>query len=194
MKPCLKDNFVKYSRYRAKARADIIKALFFCLEKEKGRDNWKKVEEIKERLKQMLLEDSMGTVIRSKTGAEAEEERSSLYHLNREHKRGRRNNVLKLKIKNRNGNEVVTEDEKEIEENVLSFFEPLFRGMHGSDLKVKKESFQQDTTYLDEYLDTLEKLTCEEKYYLLKPVDLEEIRETVKELEEGKSPGSDGLP
>ena len=65
--------------------------------------------------------------------------------------------------------------------------------MHGSDLKVKNKTFQQDTTFLEEYLNDLHKLTLEEKEYLLKPVDLEELREIVKELENGKSPGSDGL-
>ena len=99
VKPCIKEKIIKYSRYRAKARADTIKALYFCLEEENENNNWKKAEEIKERLKEMLLEDSMGTVIRSKTGADIEEERSSLHHLNKEHKRGSRNNILKLKIK-----------------------------------------------------------------------------------------------
>ena len=152
------------------------------------------MEEIKERLKQMLLEDSMGTVIRSKVGAEIEEERSSLYHLNKEHKRGKRNNVLKLKVKNEAGREEIVEEEDIIENNVLKFFEPLFRNMHGSDLNVKNTTFQQDTTYLEDYLNDLEKLTLEEKEFLLRPVDLEELRETVKNWRMGKAQGQMGFP
>ena len=193
VKPTIKDTLIKYSRYRAKSRADTVKALFMCLDDERNENNWDKAELIKERLKTMLLEDNMGIIVRSKMGADVEEERSSLFHLNREHKRGNRNNVLKLKIKREDGNEEIEENGTKIEENVLKFFEPLFRGMHSSDLKVNNETFQQDSNYLHEFLEGLSKLTEEEKEYLLRPVDLEELKEIVKELENGKSPGSDGF-
>ena len=79
------------------------------------------VGKIKGRLKEMLLEESMRAVVRSKVGGEVEEEKASLYHTNREHKRGQRCNLLNLKAK-RGNEEIILENEEEIEEKVLEFF------------------------------------------------------------------------
>ena len=69
----------------------------------------------------------------------------------------------------------------------------MFNGRHGNDSKVKEGIFSQDATFLDEFLDGLECLDLEDKEFLIRDFDMDELREYVKELEAGKIPGLDGF-
>ena len=46
---------------------------------------------------------------------------------------------------------------------------------------------------MDEYLKDLSSLDTEDQLYLIRDIEIDELREYIKELESGKSPGSDGF-
>ena len=105
----------------------------------------------------------MDVVIISKTGGQVEEERASLFHLNREQLRAKRMNIIKLKFYAvQPEEETILENKKEIEEQILNFFRPLFCGRHdrnGIDTGVE---FVQGESFWDELLEGLGTLSKED--------------------------------
>ena len=85
---------------------------------------------MREKLNLMIKEDSLGIVIRSRFGQNAEEERASLFHAGREMKNSR-NNISSLK----KGDKILS-DRSDIEEEVLSFFNALFNDHHLNFIKL----------------------------------------------------------
>ena len=75
-----------------------------------------------------MLEGASGHQIRSKA-ENATDEVASLFHANVEVKNAKKNSLDKQKIKNE-----VSEDQQEIEDEVLVFFNALFNGHHNSDI------------------------------------------------------------
>ena len=73
---------------RNKARTDTKRYFFLCLDFALQDQNWEEVTYLRSRIKTMLQEDLDGLVTRSRTKEHAEEERGSIYHLNREVKQG----------------------------------------------------------------------------------------------------------
>ena len=110
-------------------------------------------------------------VIRSRFKQNSENEKASLYHAAREAKNDR-NNVNGLKVGGR-----VVKDKKIIEEEVIKYFGALFNVYHNTDLVDTGLSFIPDNR---------DKLHGE--------ISLEELDEIVKNLDNNKSPGLDGLP
>ena len=86
---------------------------YYIMDEEKSKKNWTKVNQYKEKIREILLEDAMGAILHSKEGGEAEEEKASLFFVNREHKCGERTNMLKLKVC-RNNEEKIIDDKQEI--------------------------------------------------------------------------------
>ena len=93
-------------------------------------EKWKEVATIKEKLRKMLLYESMGLVIRSRQKEYAEEERGGMYYHNKEMKKTGSNHLNKMKYKDEEGNVQITTDAAKIANETVNFYEALFNGRH----------------------------------------------------------------
>ena len=143
---------------------------------------------VKDKINFILLEDSAGYVIRSRFKNNASNEVSSLFDANKEFKNNKKNSLKKLEI-----NDAVVDDEKKIEAEVTKFFHALFNGYHDTSLVDTGSPFVPDYLGLDSYLNGLGSLPDFVRDELEKEMSIEELREIVKESENNKSPGLDGL-
>ena len=148
---------------------------------------------IKEKIRKMLVYDSMGVMIRSRIKEYAEEEKGSIYHYNRERKKTGSGSLTKLKYIEGNVEKITSEPEK-IEQLVVNFYDALLNGRHDKNLNDTGVPFQPSNDYLEEFLAPLSTLTQEAKVDLVKEVTHMELGEIVKSCPNGKSPGLDGLP
>ena len=131
----------------------------------------------------------MGITIRSRFKENAETEKASLFHLNRENKNFLKNNHGELKI-----NGVVSNDSDENEQHVLKYYGALFNGHHNKDLVDTGNPFVPDELHLQDFLSELGKLSPESKANLVKNLTFEQVEDVVKhECDYNKSPGLDGL-
>ena len=149
--------------------------------------NWEEVARVREKLNTMLKADAMGVVIRSRFKQNSEEEKASLFHAAREAKNDK-NNVNSLKIGGVN-----VKDQGKIEEEVLKFFGALFNGHHDVNLVDTGVPFVADNEHLDEFLEGLGSLSDSDRDKLHVNINMEELSEVLKNADNNKSPGLDGL-
>ena len=210
---CAKPNIARfcrnYSSMLKKVRRDTKQFLIVCLDDAIKMGLWNDVAYYKSRIRQIIQQETMGFVIRSRHKQTIEEERGSIYHINREKKRGEKSNCNKIKIKKcekvmENGVEKTvetvetTEDKDKVEEALLGFFEPLFSGHHGpnasgGDPINTGQPFVQDAEHLNDFLNLVSKLEDGQCEMLETPMDFKELEEIVKDCDQNKSPGLDGL-
>ena len=79
----------------------------------------------------------MGLVVRSQCHGQAEAKVASIYHLNREVKRGKQGRLDKLYKKVDNGpiappSKILLEDRSQVESEAVGFFTNLLQGFHKS--------------------------------------------------------------
>ena len=187
-KPSIREFCILFSSRRARIRNDSKKFWFAYLKIVMKLKKWKEVSKVKQQLSNLLDEDTYGYVIRSRFKNNVSDEVASLYHANQEMKNGKKNSINKLKI-----NGTVHSDEKVIEEKVLDFFNALFNGHHNSNLVDTGSSFQPDYSNIDAYLQGLESLPDTDRDELENDMNIEELRTIVKNSENNRSPGLDGL-
>ena len=185
-----KDFSSKLSKERKSTKLFLYASLRIYLKEE----NWMELARVKEELRRMLQYEMAGVKIRSRQGEYGEEERGSIYHYNKEKKRAGSNNLKKMKFKNQEGVEEITEDISKIEEIAVSFYDALFNGRHDKDLVDTGMPFQPTDVHLEEFLDQLPTISEESKPKLIRELTLEELESIVKSCPNGKSPGMDGLP
>ena len=186
-KPCIKQFCVNFSVKRQSERSQRKEFLLSYLGTVLRNKDWEEVGRIKSDLNKMLHEDLMGFTVRSRFKQNAEEEKSSLFHAARELK-NKRCNIEKLKI---NGN--VTEDNAEIENEVLRFYGALFNGHHDTNLVDTGSTFSPDNTYLDEMLEDVGVMDRVEAESMEEDFGIEELDLVIKECPYNKAPGLDGL-
>ena len=138
---------------------------------------------VKEKLGTMLREDAMGVIVRSRFKQNAEEEKASLYHAAREVKNSK-NNIYSLKIDGK-----VVKDAMVIEDEVLHYFGALFNVQ----LENTGVPFIPDNSCLDEFLTGLGVLSDEDRDSMHEDVSVDELEEIIKDSDNDKSPGLDGL-
>ena len=176
-----------FSSKRKKEREQTKHFLLAYLRTVLVKQDWDEVSRIKEKLKLLLKEDSMGFVVRSRFGQNAEEERASLFHAGREIK-NTRNNIQKLKRE-----DIVLSDPHVIEEEVIKYFEALFNGYHDTSLRSRGFPFVPDNSNISDLLSDLSVMTSDESLKLEVPISIEELECVVKECKVNKAPGLDGL-
>ena len=185
----LKDFSYKFAKQRKSTKLFLYSLLNIFLKQE----NWGEVAVIKEKIRKMLVYDSMGVMIRSRIKEYAEEEKGSIYHYNRERKKTGSSSLTKLKYMEGNVEKITSEPDK-IEQLVVNFYDALLNGRHDKNLHDTGVPFQPSDVYLEEFLAPLSTLTQEAKVDLVKEVTHKEIGEIVKSCPNGKSPGLDGIP
>ena len=187
-KPGIKEFCVLFSKRRSIRRKDTRKFWFAYLKTSLNARNWKEVTRIKEKINNMLLQDASGYVIRSRFKNHASNEAASLYHANKEFKNNQKNSLKKLKI-----NGAVVEDATVIEAEVTKFFHALFNGYHDTNLVNTGIPFVPDFSSLDSYLSGLGSLPDLVRDGMENDILMEELSDIIKECENNKSPGLDGL-
>ena len=150
-------------------------------------NNWEQVARIKESLNQILNEDLMGFVVRSRFGQNLEEERASLFHAGREAK-NKKNCVTSLKVDG-----VIRKDPLVIETEVTRYFTALFNGHHNSQLVNTGVPFVSDATNLPRLLENLTAMDEMDRDRLEEDIDIDELDVIIKECANNKAPGLDGL-
>ena len=187
-KPEIKDFCVGFSIYRKRSRDNTKKFLLSYLKLVLAKKNWEEVARVKEKLGTMLKEDALGVIIRSRFKQNTEDEKASLYHAAREAKNDR-NNVTSLRVDGK-----VIKDQQKIEEVVINFFGALFNGHHNADLVDTGVAFVPDNSFLGDFLENLGELSDTDRDKLHVDIAIEELDDVIKNCDNNKSPGLDGLP
>ena len=156
-------------------------------------EKWKEVATIKEKLRKMLLYESMGLVIRSRQKEYAEEERGGMYYHNKEMKKTGSNHLNKMKYKDEEGNVQITTNADKIANVTVNFYEALFNGRHDKNLVDTGQPFQPSEEYLEDFLNTLSTLSEQSKAKLARELSYDEVKQIVKDCPRGRAPGLDGL-
>ena len=183
-----------YSISLARERKCTKNFLYIQLKNALNNGPFPEVLRIKEDLNKILLFEANGIKIRSKHQEELEVEKASLFHMNREIKKGEANNAEALLIGPPDSRYLETNHEK-CKDEILTFFTALFSGKLGLDGEILNVAFEKDDTYLPDFLnDNLKKLSDVEQYGLEQKFNFDELKQCVKNLPKHKSPGIDGLP
>ena len=132
-KPGMKRFLIKCSSARKRTRADTAKWWAYCLNKALDQNDWAEVARLRAHLHKQYQEDALGLVVRSRHQERVEEEVASLYHLNREVKKGKESRLDKLARlvgdpPNQEREEIT--EEGEVEKEAVTFFSNLFQGFH----------------------------------------------------------------
>ena len=144
---------------------------------------------VRQQLKEILQQETMGFSVRSRFKENAETEKASLFHLNRENKNFLKNNHGELKI-----NGQVVDNREEVENEVLTYYGALFNGHHNRDLIDTGKPFVPDDSHLQDFLSGLGKLSPENQANLVKDLTFEQVEEVIKhDCDYNKSPGLDGI-
>ena len=187
VKPSIKDFCIGFSSYRKDKRNQTKQLLMATLKIMMEENNWEEVIRIRETLNKMLMEDLTGYKVRSRFQNGPESERSSIFHAAKELKNYKNvNSGLKI-------NGTVITDKSRIEEEIILFFNALFNGHHGLDLKDTGLPFSPDWTNLDALLEGVGKISDLDKEHLVSDINKEELDFIVKSCPTMKSPGLDGL-
>ena len=187
-KPAIREFCSEFSKQR-KYRRNDSKAFWFAYLKIVLEDkNWTEVARVKTKLMDMLQEDALGYVVRSRFKNNVSEEVASLFHANRELVNAKSNSLSSLKI-----NDNVESNQVVIEEEVTNFFHALFNGYHNENMENTGKTFQADNSDLNLFLRDLATLSDSDRDGLVNEMTMGELEEIVKECDRNKSPGLDGI-
>ena len=199
-KPSVKHFLVDFSKQRRKSRRDTILLISVALQHAIQNEDWEDVSYARSRLLQFYKEDSLGILIRSRYKESAENEKASLYYLNREVKKGNKSRLNKLAknvtVKTNDGEKtkrIILSNQEDIEKEVTKYFTKLFHGYHTANGKVGDQPFQPNFSEIDYFLHGLGQLNDHDSDALTRDITLEEVQWAVKESAGNKSPGLDGL-
>ena len=192
-KPEIRRFLQRISKERACGRRSTKLYLFHKLDKALKSSNWELISYLRGRLKTMFQEDLQGFIIRSRAQEYAEEEKGSLYHVNREVKLGNSTNLSSLMIDGR-----VCSDKEEVEKEIFNFYGPLFRGQHRSvdgytEPVDTGTPFKPDEEQVQGFLEGLGELSPDQQLHIQQPISLEELGSALETCSKNKSPGLDGL-
>ena len=189
-KPAIREFCIDVSERLSFVRKNTKRFLFSYLTLVTKKGNWNEVVRVREDLKRKLLKESMGFVIRSRHKENLEDEKSSLFYLNRENKNFSKCSLNKLKINNK-----ITSDKKTIESAVLKYFGALFNGHHDRNCKDSGRPFKPDYSGLPDFLENLGSLSDDSQEKLIQKLNFDDLTNIVlKKCDKNKSPGLDGLP
>ena len=120
-----------FSKLRQQSRRNTRDLLSFYLQRASREGDKELIKHCQYRLLKMNEEDAMGFIIRSRHKEMTEKETCSLFHVNREIKKGNKSSVNRLSKIVENQRVVIT-NTKEIESMAISCFTDLFQGHHRS--------------------------------------------------------------
>ena len=194
VKPKVRELCIKFSTVLANGRKGLKAFLYEALNQAAIERDHEEIKEIRAKLKQIINEEAMGFIIRSKETERDDEEMASVYHLSKERKNGEQSTLTQLKI-----DDNIVDDPVRIEYEVISFFSSLFNGHHRSDINSISpidtgQPFVPDLTLLPDFLEDLGSIDQATSEGLDQPISLDEVKLALKSCAKNKSPGLDGLP
>ena len=178
----IKEFCIDYCRKKNKVKFKVIKELekkyFILLNEEKNSPGefFDQVKEIKEQIKQFHLDNFKGAQIRSKVRNLNNAENPSKYFFQKEVTKGKKKSVTEI----RNGDVVYTK-----QCDIIKQFENFY-----TDLFTEEEI---DDDICNFFIDNLPMLDDTDKDVCDSDITLDEIYDSVKSMENDKSPGPDGL-
>jgi exonuclease III len=175
-----------FSRTLATEQRQTKEAFYFLLKSAVGRGTagFQEALELKHRIQDLDREVMEGVKVRSRFQENLEKERGSLFHLARERKNAKANNLESLIV---DGN--LETDSARIQTTVLEYFNKLFNGRLD-----RSENFVMDEERLPELLnDNLGKISDADKENISQLFSMDELQYVIKNLPNNKSPGLDGL-
>ena len=177
-KPKMKDFLISFSSKRQIRRKHTRILLLHYLQIAGKKEDLEEMSYLREKLKKADAEDSQGIVIRSRHQESLESERLSLFHLNREMKKGKTRSLDRISVKI--GEEkVIIEDKKIIHDSTVSFFSSLFQGYHLEGETFGDTPFEPDFSNLLTYLEGIGEMNEEEAEEMIAEITLEEVEEAV---------------
>ena len=193
-RPASRELCQRYSARRAKERKMTKATVYRKLKNAYTEQAWTRVATLREELRQMLRYEEEGILLRSRCQGEAEEERASLYHMGRLVAKSGRVSEGKLKVKE-GEEEVVTDNEKRIEEELFKFHDALFNARLDENLEVQElPNRAEPDHHQEEFMRDLPQVSQLSSARMESRLTEEEVEEALKGMQNGKSPGEDGLP
>ena len=190
LKPMFRFFCKSFSIHKSTERKSTKNFLNHQLQEALNNGSYSEVLRLKSEINKILFFESNGIKIRSRFQENAEQEKGSLFHMNREIKKAKENNVEKLLI-----GQTIETDQTKCKKEAVSFFTALFSGKVGVNGEILNEPFQMNEEFLDNFLtDNLARLTEVDREALEKPFSEEELKICIKHLPRNKTPGLDGLP
>ena len=130
----------------------------------------------------MLRYEKEGIVLRSRCQGEAEEERASLYHMGRLIAKSGRVSEGKLKVKE-GEEEMITDDERRIEEELFKFHDALFNAKLDENLEVQEvPNRAKPDLHQAEFLGDLPQVSQLSAARMKSNLTEEEVKEALKEM------------
>ena len=185
----LRSGAISYSKFLAKNKRNLMKELMekqIKLENEIASDPSDEIinqsRMVKEELEQINAEKARGAMMRSKADWVEFGEKNTSYFLKLETRNKQVKNITKLI----DDNEKEITDQNDILQEELDFYRKLYTQPKDANNReeIKQFFLNEDTPKISEENKTL----CDSD------ISLEEIGRALKELKNGKSPGSDGFP
>ena len=194
LKPMLRFFSKSFSIHKSTERKSTKDFLNYQLKEALNKGPYSEVLRLKSEINKILIFEANGIKIRSRFQENAEQERGSLFHMNREIKKAKENNVEKLMI-GPEGRQVIETDPNKCKEEAEQFFGALFSGRVGVKGEVLDHPFEMNEEFLNYFLnDNLAKLSDEDKEALERPFNEDELKLCIKNLPRNKTPGLDGIP
>ena len=155
--------------------------------------DWDKVVSLRHKLQAIIDSELYGYAIRSRCEELQEVQTGTIYHANREMKRGKTGVIAQLMINGR-----VEEDVNLIGETIKKYYEALYRGHHRtvpgtSSVQNTGQTFQPNWDYLEMFTEKLPSLQVVDSEKLSAEITLEEVTEAIKSAKHGSAPGPNGL-
>ena len=183
LKDRIKEFCIDYCKRKTKVKFNVIRQLekqYFdlCYKERKFPGNYfEQIRELKSQIKDYYLKDFKGSQIRSKAKLLDCSETCSKYFFQTEVKKGKKKNIFEIRKDN-----VIYNKTCDIIKQFEDFYTDLFTE-ENIDEDVMNY-FLQDLPVLDD----IDQSICEE------PICIDEIVQSIKNMENNKSPGPDGLP
>lgn len=182
---------LKYSKSLAKEKREKIQILENIVEQYENLPNSEhnvtlnQYNSSKIELENFLNEKTKGQILRSKVNWYEHSEKNSKFFLNLEKRNGSQNTIKLLANNDNPEHEQIETNPKDILINIKKFFANLFE-------RKSNKSFEQCQSFLRDM--TLPLVTEQQNEILKKPLSIDELENSIKNSDNGKSPGNDGLP
>ncbi len=192
-KPTIVSFCKQFARQVAARKAETRRFFTRALELAMEENDWASIEACKAKLAAFDKEAAAGAAIRTRQPV-ADGEVPGLFHTAMEGRHGPSPGLLAVKTADKR----IVREAKEVEEEILSFFNTLFQGRHVATAD-RPEPFDSGSPFIPDreraaaFLEGLPALTVIQREGLERPFSVQELEAAIEAAAAAKSPGLDGL-